>query len=300
MAPTARRGGIAGGRQGRWSDSTARRKPARTCSASWFGRIVVDERGLPAERRADRERAAPRPGVVLGRGERREADREAPVLLADQPGQRAGERGPEVQERRLGRRAGGRADLAEAHDALVVRDPEHGEPPVVGAVDGPRHAGQEAAVADADLLLAQERGAGVRESFGHRRRGYRPATGPPSARGGGRRAAAPGLRRSAPGGAPGLVGRELGRPLRRGRRGSRRGRWRRRRTASGAGSSPSSERWIPRRASSSAFSATGLGDEVGPLGLELQAEHLAAHLLGRRREDLGAGRGRRCRPAPRP
>ena len=81
--------------------------------------------------------------------------------------------GPSRSSGGSGRRAGGRADLAEAHDALVVGHPEHGQPPVVGAVHGLGHAGLEAAVADADLLLAQERGAGMREAFGHRARGYR-------------------------------------------------------------------------------------------------------------------------------
>ncbi len=240
---------------------------------------------LPAERGADRQRAAPRPGVVLGRDERHEADRQAAVLLADQPRQRPRERRAELQQRRPRRRAGGGADLAEAHDPLVVGHPEHGEPPVVGAVHGPGHPGLEAAVADADLLLAQERGAWVREAVGHRRpripaaaRAVRPSAAAasgvsprarPAAAGGGRRRGRPpsgiasALRR---------VGRGVGRRLRR---------------------RPAPRRGSPARASSSALSATVSATRSARSASSLEAQHLAPHVLGRRREDLGGGRRRR-------
>ena len=152
---------------GRWSDSTERRKPARTCSASWFGRERRDERGLEPERRPDRQRAAPRPRVVLGRDDRREADREPAVLLEDQPGQRPREGGPQAQERRLGGRAGGgptSRNETTPSSSVTHRTASHQSS---GPSTGLAMPGLEPAVADADLLLAQVRGTGMGQAVGH-------------------------------------------------------------------------------------------------------------------------------------
>ena len=284
-------------RQARWSDSTARRKPARTCSASWFGRIVAARAG--SQRNAARIASGQRHGRESSSGgtsgTRRIARRPSSSRIS--PDSDPANDGPSCEQRRPGRRAGGRADLAEAHDALVVGHPEHGEPPVVGSVHGLGHPGLEAAIADADLLLAQERGAGVREAFGHRARGYR-AGGQPRRR---RRARLRGLaapRRLGGAGPPGAA-----------RRASR-GRRAPAASSSGAGLGASG-------ASASGAACLGhrlvaaqlrdvdpeprqlvglerdrLGDQVRPLGLHLEAQHLAPHVVGRRREDLGGGRRR--------
>ena len=63
------RGRIAAGRgaiTGRWSDSTARRKPASTCSASWFGRIVAASAG--SQRNAARIASGQRHGRASSSG----------------------------------------------------------------------------------------------------------------------------------------------------------------------------------------------------------------------------------------
>ena len=68
-----------------------------------------------------------------------------------------------------------RRDVAEADDAVVVGDPHQRHPPAVGRLGRARHAGPERALADADLVLAQERRTGRRESIGHGRKSTRPS-----------------------------------------------------------------------------------------------------------------------------
>ena len=166
----------------------------------------------------------------------------------------------------------GRADLAEAHDPVVVGHPEHGKPPVVGTVHRLGHANVETAIADADLLLAQEGGAWVRQTFGHRTRGYR-AGGQPRLFGSGVVSPAPGVSSAGQPAAGSVVG--CGRRRARVGFGPRRARFGGGgRAGSGAASatppdasgaaspsitgasSPSSDTWIPSRASSSDLSAT--------------------------------------------
>ena len=87
-----RRPGAAGRRYGRWRDSTDLAEAREDLLGELVRGERRDERRLEPERGPDRQRAAPRSRVVLGRDERREADREPAVLLEDQPGQRARER----------------------------------------------------------------------------------------------------------------------------------------------------------------------------------------------------------------
>ena len=69
--------------QGRPRPSTARTNPARTVSASSFGRIARPRR-LEPEGGPDRERDAPRPGRVVGRGDQPETHLEPAVVLEDE------------------------------------------------------------------------------------------------------------------------------------------------------------------------------------------------------------------------
>ena len=133
---------------GRCRPSTARRNAARTVSASSLRRIVAARAG--SNRKAARTASGARHGRVGSSGGAisAEAHLEPAGVLEDQPGQRARDGRPEAGERRVGRRAGGRRDVAEADDALVVGDPQDRQPPAVGRVGRPGHAGPERAVAD--------------------------------------------------------------------------------------------------------------------------------------------------------
>ena len=144
--------------------------------------------GTPA-RIASGQRHGPR--VVVGRDERREADREPAVLLADQPGQRPGEGGSQAQERRLGRRAGGGADIAEARRRRRRRPP-------TGRRATSRRARRRAGPSRRRSRRSPMRtscsrryeGPGCGQAVGHGRRGYRRL--PPQAVGGGGGAAGAG------------------------------------------------------------------------------------------------------------
>jgi hypothetical protein len=82
-----------------------------------------------------------------------------------------------MRQRRLRGWASRRSHLAKAHDTLIVDDPQHGQPPVIGSIDRLGHAGAEPAVTDPDLLLLDERRTGVCETFGHRPGAYRASSG---------------------------------------------------------------------------------------------------------------------------
>ena len=132
------------------------------------GRIVGGPGGLEAEGGADRQRRR----ATDGSGRR--AGRPVPRRIWSRPSSSriSPDRapliaGPEARQRWIGRRPGGRRDVAEADDALVVGDPEDASHQPSGASDGPGHAGAQASVADADRVLAQERRAGRRQAFGH-------------------------------------------------------------------------------------------------------------------------------------
>ena len=153
--------------QGRWSASMEVRNAARTVSASSLGRIAAARAGSKRNAARITSGGAPRTRRVLGRGERPEAHLQPAVVLEDQAGQRPGDRRAETGERRIGRRPGGGGDVAEADDPLVVGDPDDRQPPAVGRIRGPGHPGAQASVADADLVLAEERRTGRRQAFGH-------------------------------------------------------------------------------------------------------------------------------------
>ena len=292
----------------RTSQASARRaRTARAAPAPRAGsrRSVAASAGSQRNAGPDRERAAPRPRVVLGRDERREADRQAAVLLADQPRQRSREATAQAQQRRLGRRAGGGRHVAEAHDALAIGDPQDGQPPVVGSVDGLRHAGLSRRSPIRTSCSRRYDGPG----WG-RRSGTRPRIPATGASGGGVR--------PVPRAAPSAGGRGG-----RGRRGGRRcrgaaarrlgdgGRGHGRRPPPGGRARPSagaSAPVRPRRAATAGspldehvgLEGDGLGLEVGALGLELEAEHLAPDgSSGGGASDSGFA-GPPARPAPRP
>ena len=169
--------------------------------------------------------------------------------------------GPRRSERWLGGRAGGRTDVAERDDALVVGHPQDGEPPVVRAVDGLRHARPGAG----GRRCGPPARAGTRDRDAGRRSGTRPRI--PAAAGSGgrrRRAARPGpapRRRSQAqrgGAAAGAGGRARGVDGRRAATGDRPrpgppGR-RRRRSSSGS-ASPSVARSIPSSSTTSVLLA---------------------------------------------
>ena len=152
----------------RASRSTERRNAARTVS----GELVRAHRrgtgGFEAERGADREGRPPRPGRIVWRHETRErgcGSRPASSRISpERAPERAGPRRPS------GGSGGGPAAGATSrklHDAVVVADPQRGSPtthlerPMGGSCP---HA---APVADAQLVLAQERRTGWRETLGH-------------------------------------------------------------------------------------------------------------------------------------
>ena len=142
------------------SPSTARTNPARTVSASSFGRIVAARAGSNRNAARIASGDAPRPVRVVGRGDQPEPHLEPPGILEDQARQRAADGRTEPAEGRVGRRPGVGRDVAEADDAVVVGDPQDGQPPAVGRVGRPGHAGEVGPVADADGMLAQERRTG--------------------------------------------------------------------------------------------------------------------------------------------
>ena len=209
--------------------------------------------------------------------------------------------GPEPGERWVGRRAGAGRDVAEADDPVVVGHPQERQPPAVGRLGRAGHAGAVACVADADLVLAQERRAGRWESVGHGRQDSR--RGAPSGRRRLRRAVRP--RPSVPASA------------RRRRRAARR-RPRLRRSRSSRHRRPSTAAaTVASSVSTSATSAVGerprlvghlgdaalddrrrhservgLGLEIRDLGFELEPQHLAP--------DGEIGRRERLRRRPRP
>jgi hypothetical protein len=125
-----------------------------------LGQLVLTEcRGtnrLPLERSAHGEWGPPGTARVLRRDDRRQTDREPASLLEDEPGQGARECRAEASQRRLRRRACLRGDIGEADHAVVVGDPQDGQPPVVGSARGSAKAGPQAPVADSDLVLAKE------------------------------------------------------------------------------------------------------------------------------------------------
>ena len=132
-----------------------------------------DRRGpgrLPAEGGPDRGGHAPRPGRVVGRNDR------------SRGGSRGGRR-PRGSSRSGIRPGPGRAEPAAARaaarrpargrerdDAVVVGDPQDRQPPAVVGRGRTAHPGAERPVADADVVLAQERRAGRRQAVGHGRR----------------------------------------------------------------------------------------------------------------------------------
>ena len=155
---------------GRCRPSMARRNADSTVSASSLSRIVATRAG--SNRNAARMAAGARQGRVGSSGGAMAPSREleSPGVLEDEPRQGARDRRPESGERRIRRRPGGRRQVAERDDALVVGDPEDRQPPAVGRLGRTAHPGAECAVADTDLVLAHERRAGRRKAFGHGRR----------------------------------------------------------------------------------------------------------------------------------
>ena len=109
--------------QGRDSPSIERRKPARTVSASSFGRIAAARIG--SHRKAARigDRRAPRLERVVGWRDLGQPDRQASAVLEDEPGQGPRTGRSEAAERRIGRRTGRWRDVAEADDAARRRRP---------------------------------------------------------------------------------------------------------------------------------------------------------------------------------
>ena len=120
--------------QGRWRPSTARTNAASTVSASSFGRIAAARAG--SNRNAARTASArATAGRVVGRGD-------SPRRIWSRPRPRGSgrtarrDRRAETGERRIGRRPGGRRDVAEADDPLVVGDPQIASHQPSGASDG--------------------------------------------------------------------------------------------------------------------------------------------------------------------
>ena len=143
------------------------RSPVGTQSAPrWRGRSGASTRRAPAPSGTPRGRlpgsATGAPGSPAGRPP--EPDLEPARVLEDQAGQAAGQRRPQAGERRLRRWPGRGRELDERAEPVgLVGDPQDRGPPVVGRRRRAAHADAQASIADAELLLAQERRPGRRE-----------------------------------------------------------------------------------------------------------------------------------------
>ena len=292
----------------------APRRARRNAGQDGLGELVrAHRRGarrLEPEGRPDGQRDAPRPGRVVGRGDRRRgASASRPSSSRISPDSAPAIAGP---RRPSGGSGGGPAagatsrKLTTPSSSATHRTASH-QPS--GASDGRPIPARSVRSPIADLVLAEERRTGRRESVGHRRqdsRARRRVHGrvgrrcrARSALGGGRVAAASARRRR--------VGRRGPRPRRsRSPRcvgGSGVGRIGGRIVDGGDGSS-SVATAASRRAPASdglggllgGLEGVGLGLEVGDLGLELEPEDLALDRRGRAGPSACASAGGRARP----
>ncbi len=110
-----------------------------------------------AERCADHERCSPRTIRIIGWDDRSQPQLEAPGILEDQAGQGPGDRRTQSGKRRIRRRPALGCHVAERDHAIWIGDPQDRQPPAVWPVGRATHPREIATLADAHLVLADER-----------------------------------------------------------------------------------------------------------------------------------------------